>query len=136
DVTLHANLMLAMQVVAEDATLVEGLGIVEYDTHGPAAPSWTKVIKGDFVAGTVLQTRKVEVLEDTRDPEWWGVYHGVRSRSFATFPITAPDRSIIGVVNVDADKPMIFRRGDVVQQLWPVLGPPLRLVSQLLDSSK
>lgn len=135
-VTVHANLMLAMEVVAEDGTQVPGLGIVEYNTQGPAAPSWTKVIKGDFIAGTVLETGKVQVLEDTQDPAWWGIYHGVRSRSFATFPITAPDRSIVGVVNVDADRPMIFRRGDVVQQLWPVLAPTLVLVANLLEAGR
>lgn len=93
-VTLHANLMLPMEVVAEDGTHVPGLGIVEYNTQSPPNPSWTKVIAGDLVAGTVLRGRKVEVVEDTRDPAWWGVYGRVRSRSFATFPITAPDNSI------------------------------------------
>jgi hypothetical protein len=136
NVTLHANLMLTMDVVLEDGTLAQGLGIVEYDNHAPATPSWTKVIKGDLIAGTVLETGKVEVVEDTRDPVWWGIYHGVRSRSFATFPITAPDRSIVGVVNLDADRPMIFRRADVVQQLWPVLAPPLRLMAYLLEASR
>jgi hypothetical protein len=128
--------MLPMDVVAEDGTHVAGIGIVEYNTQSPAGASWTKVIAGDLVAGTVLQTGKVEVLEDTRDPVWWGVCDGVRSRSFATFPITAPDRSVIGVVNLDADKPMIFKRGDVVRQLWPVLAPPLRLFAQLLGASR
>lgn len=135
-VSLHANLMLPMEVVAEDGTHVAGVGIVEYNTQSPAGASWTKVIAGDLVAGTVLQTGKVEVLEDTRDPVWWGVCDRVRSRSFATFPITAPDRSVIGVVNLDADKPMIFKRGDVVRQLWPVLAPPLRLFAQLLGASR
>src|ERR1051325_4496704 len=138
DVTLHANLLLTLDVIRENGQHVPGLGIVEYDTHAPATPSWTKVIKGDLVAGTVLETGKVEVVEDTRDPAWWGIYHGVRSRSFATFPIRAstPDRGIIGVLNVDADRPMIFKRAEVVQQLWTVLAPPLRLFTHLLESSK
>jgi len=136
-IALHANLMLPMEVVAEeDGTHVAGIGIVEYNTQSPARASWTKVIAGDLIAGTVLKTGKVEVLEDTQDPEWWGVWHGVRSRSFATFPITTPDHSVIGVVNIDADKPMIFKRGDVVRQLGPVLAPPLRLFAQLLGASR
>lgn len=135
-VTLHANLMLPMDVVGEDGTPVPGVGIVEYNTQSPAGASWTKVITGDLVAGSVRQTGKVEVVEDTRDPVWWGVLDGVRSRSFATFPITAPDHSVIGVVNLDADRPMIFKRGDVVRQLWPVLAPPLRLFAQLLGASR
>ncbi len=136
EVTVHANLMLTMDVVRENGQHVQGLGIVEYDTQAPATPSWTKVIKGDLVAGTVLETGKVEVVEDTRDPVWWGIYHGVRSRSFATFPLRAPDRSIVGVVNVDADRPMTFKRGEVVQHLWPVLGPPLRLFAHLLEFTR
>jgi len=136
-VILHANLMLPMEVVnAENGAPVAGLGIVEYDTHCPANPSWTKVVAGDLVAGKVLQTGKVEVVEDTKDPVWWGVFETVRSRSFAAFPLIAPNHSVLGVVNLDADQPRVFKRSQVVKQLWPVLGPPLRLFAQLLRRAK
>jgi hypothetical protein len=136
DVALHANLMLAMEVKTVNGAQVPGLGIVEYNTQRPAEPSWTKVIAGDLIAGTVLITGKLSVMEDTRDPAWWGVYRGVRSRSFTSFPLTAPDGSVIGVVNLDANKSMVFKLEDVRYQLWPVLAPPLRLLSQLLHANR
>ncbi len=136
-VTLYANLMLPMDVLPEGETSrTPGLGIVQYNTQAPSNPSWTKIIKGDLVAGTVLQTGIVEVVEDTRDPGWWGIFDGVRSRSFVTFPISTPDQGIMGVINLDADKPMIFRRADVAKHLGHVLAPGLRLFAQLLAASK
>jgi hypothetical protein len=67
-VTLHANLMLPMEVLPEEGDVpVAGLGIVEYNTQAPADPSWTKVIQGDILAGTVILDGKVQWVEDTED---------------------------------------------------------------------
>lgn len=132
---LHANLMLPMQVLVDGKPgTADGIGIVAYNMSAPASPSWTKVVRGDLVAGTVMDTGKVEVVEDTNDPTWQGIFSTLRSRSFVTFPVRGPS-GIIGVVNIDSDEPMTFRRKNVTKYLWPVLAPQLALLSQVLIAS-
>lgn len=137
DVELHANLMLPMVVPVQGLQeRREGIGIVAYNRVPPNA-SWTKVIKGDLVAGRVLVgPGKIEVVEDTRDPVWCGVFDHLRARSFVSFPLRDSQDQVLGVVNIDADEPMTFRRKDVTKNLWPVISPQLRLLADVLEATQ
>jgi hypothetical protein len=135
-VTLHANLMLPMEVLPEEGDVpVAGLGIVEYNTQAPADPSWTKVIQGDILAGTVILDGKVQWVEDTEDPVWQGAFAEVRSKSFVCFAIGTPG-GLMGVLNIDASERLVFRKKVVRDLLWPILAPQLVLFERMLAKSR
>jgi hypothetical protein len=135
-VTVHANLMLPMEVQPETGpSPVPGLGIVAYNTQSPPSPSWTKVIIGDILAGTVYVQGKIEVVEDTEDPIWEGAFDEVRSKSFVCFPIGTPG-SFMGVLNIDASERLVFRKKEVKDTLWPILAPQLTLLERMLAKSR
>lgn len=110
---------------------VPGLGIVAYNTQSPPNPSWTKVIIGDILAGTVYLDGKVEIVEDTQDPAWEGAFNEVRSESFVCFPIGTPG-NLIGILNIDASERLVFRRKEVNASLWVILAPQLMLLERML----
>jgi hypothetical protein len=131
---ISANLMLPMPVEVESNGRVSGCGIVVYD-HVPAAPSWTRVVLGDPAAGEVLATGKVKAIEDTRDPIWCGVFLPSRAHSFASFPLRNDRQEVIGVVNVDSTRAMVFNRDNATALYRDILAAPLMLLSELLQTA-
>lgn len=137
--TVHANLMLPMRVLVRTGDAVkeeEGCGIVCYDKI-PAAPSWTRLPLKDIGAGDVFSSGKVEVVEDTRDPHWFGVLDESRSRCFASFPLRATaTNAVIAVVNVDVTRPMVLNKRNAKWLFEDILAPHLTLLADLVDASR
>lgn len=138
-VVVHANLMLPMRVLVQTGENVQeenGCGIVCYDKI-PAAPSWTRLPLRDIGAGDVFSSGKVEVVEDTRDPHWFGVLGGSRSRCFASFPLRATaTNAVIAVVNIDVTRPMVLNKRNAKWLFEEILAPHLTLFADLLDASR
>ena len=136
-VAVHANLMLPMEVRVHEGdqeVTRAGCGIVCYDKI-PATPSWTRLTLGDYGAGEVFNTGKVEVVEDTRDPHWRDLLIKSRSRCFASFPLRSPaTNKVIAVVNVDATRPMVLNKSNAVWLYEDALAPHLALFADLLHA--
>jgi len=131
-VKISANLMLPMPVMLLGGTQPSpGCGIVAYDAM-PANPSWTRLVLGEFGAGRVFTTGKVQGVWDMTDPVWCGLFKGNRSKSFASFPVRAGTSDVIAVVNVDATHRMILTKGVSEALFADVLSAPLKLLGDLL----
>jgi hypothetical protein len=134
-VEIHANLMVRMMVpVVSKPEPQPGIGIVAYNTDRPAEPSWTRLVEGDFGGGTALKG-KVQVIEDTDDPVWHGTFTGNRSRCFASFPVRGSSEEVMAVLNIDADRPRVLTRKNVMKDLLGVIAAPLSLLSSVLQST-
>lgn len=119
--------MIPMPVVVEGEEHPRlGLGIVEYDAL-PADPAWSRVVIGDLCAGTVIQNGKLQVVEDTQDPAWCGLFDEFRSKSFASYPVRDNHGALVAVLNVDADKRMVLGRSVARRELYRVLATPISL---------
>lgn len=99
-----------------------------------ATHSWTRVALGDLGAGEAFQTGRVQVVEDTRDPKWFGAFKDSRSRSFACFPVLGNQNQVIAVVNVDASAPKVLTRKNAPRLYEQVLSAPLMLLGQILQA--
>lgn len=131
-VKVSSNLMLPMPVQLQgEEGLTSGCGIVAYNSM-PAAPSWTRLALGEFGAGRVFTTGKVQAVEDTTDPVWCGLFKENRSRCFASFPVRAGGAEVIAVVNVDASRPRVLTRRVADALFADVLSAGLKLLGDLL----
>jgi hypothetical protein len=131
-VRIGANLMLPMPVMLPGETEpTPGCGIVAYDSM-PANPSWTRLPLGEFGAGRVFTTGKVQGVWDMTDPVWCGLFKGNRSKCFASFPVRAGTGDVIAVVNVDATHLMVLTKGVSEALFADVLSAPLKLLGDLL----
>ena len=134
-VLITANLMLPMPVIVDgEPGPVDGCGIVAYDSM-PSNPSWTRLRLGDFGAGRVFESGKVQAVEDTTDPVWCNLFTKHRSKCFASFPVRAGTPKVVAVVNIDASQPMVFTRRIADGLFADVLSAPLKLLADLLVSS-
>jgi hypothetical protein len=137
DVRLHANLMIPMAVVvSREDEPKDGAGIVAYSIKRPAEPAWTRLVMGDLGAGEAFVSGKVCVVEDTGDPKWHGVFRGVRSRCFASFPVLQGSGKVVAVVNVDADRPMVLTRQNASAEVYQALVGPLALLADILYNTR
>lgn len=137
-VKLHANLMIPMAVILEDAPQpCHGLGIVAYSIKRPSSMAWTRLLMGDFGAGEAYETCQVQVIEDTRDPRWGGVFAGVRSRCFVSIPVLSGSSSkALAVVNVDADRELILTRKNVYADVYQVVVGAVALFGDVLHNTR
>jgi hypothetical protein len=137
DVKLHSNLMIPMPVrVNSDPVIRDGAGIVCYSLKRPAEPAWTRLVMGDFGAGEAFVGGKVCVIEDTRDPEWCGVFGKMRSRCFGSFPVLEGSGKAFAVVNIDADRSFVLRRKNAAAEVYQTLVGPLALLADILLNTK
>lgn len=133
EVRIHANLMVRMSVsVVGENSPRDGCGIVAYSSDRPANPSWTRLACGDFGAGRAFEDGQVQVIEDTRDPYWCGVFDGIRSRSFVSLPVHQKNGKVVAVVNIDADAPRVFTTENCGKILHPILTGPLNHLAEIL----
>lgn len=136
-VGVHANLMVRMPVYLEGIKQRwDGCGVVAYNQSRPPNPSWTRVAIPDFGAGEAFDLGSVQVIEDTRDPYWCGVFDRTRAESFVSLPVMAPGNSIIAVVNIDSTRRRTFKRKVVEDKLHPALFLALELLSKILCSTQ
>jgi hypothetical protein len=91
---------------------------------------------GDLGAGEAFVSGKVCVVEDTGDPKWHGVFRGVRSRCFASFPVLQGSGKVVAVVNVDADRPMVLTRQNASAEVYQALVGPLALLADILYNTR
>jgi hypothetical protein len=132
-VKIYANLMIAMPVpVKGHEDPQHGLGIVAYGSKRPAEPAWTRLMVEDFGAGETFRSGKVQVIEDTGDPKWCGIFSGVRSKCFASFPVVQSYGKPVAVVNIDADRPLVLTRRNAVNELFPAIAGALNLLADIL----
>lgn len=132
-VRLHAALFLPMPLrVDGEAEPGEGCGVVAYDTRCPAEPSWRRTLRGDFAEGSTLESGRVQIVEDTRDPIWCDVFAGVESRSLAAFPVFAADGRVLAVVTLEADRPRVLTRRNATGVLHDVLSIALASLGDVL----
>jgi hypothetical protein len=133
--SIQTNLMVPMTIVAdgEPPSKAQGYGIVSYDAI-PPSPSWTRLQKGDMVAGQVFETGKIQVVEDVNDPCWCGVFEPSRAKCFVSFPILSQINQVIAVINIDSSRAMVITRKNA-KDLFVILSPPLALVSELLRAA-
>jgi hypothetical protein len=136
-VHMHANLMIPMPVTLSGRSEPQhGCGIVAYNTNRPAGPAWTRLAWEDIGGAEAFRTGKVQVVEDTHDPIWCGVFGALRSKSFVSFPVHQDSNKVVAVVNVDATRSRVFTQKNAAVELYPVIAGPLRLLADILFNTR
>lgn len=132
EVRVQSNLMVRMPVkLAGVEGQQPGYGIVAYNVKGPAEPSWTLLAYYDIGAGEAFEDGCVRVVEDTRDPEWCGIFDASRSRCFASFPIMRGN-DVIAVLNIDASRERVLTVDNANHVLHRMLSGTFSLIADLL----
>lgn len=131
-VHVHANMFVRMPVRRNDRTdLVDGCGVVCYGKQ-PPQPTWTRLDANDIGVAEVFKNGTLQVIENTRDAIWCGIFDHIHTRSFVCLPIFELSNTVIAVVTISSDQPNVFTRRNAFRILHQGLAGPLSLLGNIL----
>jgi GAF domain-containing protein len=106
---------------------VEGNDLVLHEWKGPEATEHTRIPVGQGICGLAARTGEtVNVPDVNADPRYLSCFPSTRSE--LVVPITSPDGTVIGEIDIDSDTPGEFSAAEVdaVERVatWLGGGPP------------